>query len=100
MAATYAQSATFRNSADAIDRVTCAVLFYARYILGEDPGTSNHSLRAAWAKNAFQNPQSVASGLLAAISLDGNIVNILPTAPTDAQLQSATETAINQILNF
>lgn len=97
--ASYGQIATFKNSSDAMDRVTVAVVNYARYILGEDPGTANHTLRSRWAKEAFQNPVGVASGLLMAVATDGTIQGALPT-PTDAQIQSATEFAINTILNF
>jgi hypothetical protein len=76
-----------------------AVVTYARYILGEDPTTANHALRVNWAKGAFQNPSGVAGGLLAAVSIDSNIRDVLAST-TDATLQSATEFAINQILNF
>lgn len=100
MAAKYSDSAAWKNSSDAIDRVTIAVFFYARFILGEDPVTPLHSVRVNWAKGAFQNPGGVASGLLVAISMDGTISATLPGIPTDQQIQSATETAINQILNF
>lgn len=99
MADTYSQIAAWKNSSDAIDRVTVAVVTYARYILGEDPGTANHALRVNWAKGAFQNPGGAASGLLAAVATDSNINSLLASA-TDANIQSATEFAINTVLNF
>lgn len=98
--ATYSQSATWKNSSDAIDRITCAVLIYARFIIGEASSVALHSVRANWAKGAFQNPGGTASGLLSAVALDPNITANLPTTPTDAVLQAATESAINTILNF
>lgn len=99
MSSTYTNIAAWKNSPDAIDRVTVAVTTYARYILGEDPATSNHALRASWAKGAFSNPGSIAAGLLNAVSIDGNIRDVLASA-TDAAIQSATEFAANQVLNF
>ncbi len=99
MSSTYAQIAGWKNSSDAIDRVTISVVTYARFILGEDPATPNHALRANWAKNAFANAGGVAAGLLHAVAIDGNIRDVLESA-TDAAVQSATEFAVNQVLNF
>lgn len=97
--ATYAQLATLRNSSAFRDRVELAVVFYARYIISEDPATPLHNVRANWAKNAFQNPSGVSNGLLNAVALDGTIGNVLDAA-TDGQVQSATEAVINTILSF
>src|SRR4051812_6551169 len=97
--ASYADTATLRNSSAFRDRVEIAVVFYSRYILGEDPGTALHNVRVNWAKGAFQNPSAVASGLMNAVALDGTIQSVMGAA-TDAQVQSATETVINTILSF
>lgn len=97
--ATYAQLATLRNTSAFRDRVELAVVFYARFIIGESPATPLHNTRANWAKSAFQNPSAVAGGLLNAVALDATIASVLDAA-TDAQMQSATETVINTILSF
>ncbi len=99
MSSTYTQIAGWKNSSDAIDRVTVAVVGYARYILGEDPGVTNHALRSNWAKGAFQNPGGIAGGLISAVATDGTVRDLLGSA-TDAQIQSATEFAVNTVLNF
>lgn len=97
----YAQIAGFKNASSSLDGAAVAVVTYARFILGEDPATQNHALRVNWAKGAFQNPYGAAGGLLMAVASDGNIKATLPTpGPTDAQLQSAVEFAVNTVLNF
>jgi hypothetical protein len=99
--AAYSAIAAWKNASSSLDAVTVAVATYARFILGEDPNTANHAMRVAWAKNAFQNPQNAASGLLMAVANDGVIAGTLPTpGPTDAQVQSALEFAVNTVLNF
>jgi hypothetical protein len=98
---TYAQIAAWKNASSSIDAATVAVVTYARFILGEDPAVAGHAARVNWAKNAFQNPQGAASGLLMAVASDGNIQATLPTpGPSDAQIQSALEFAVNTVLNF
>ncbi len=96
--ATYAQIATLKNASTFQDRVTLAVVFYARYLLGQ-PATPLAKL--IWARNAFQNPGSVASGLFSAVALDGTIsdATVLGNA-TDAQIQTATEAVLVQALEF
>ena len=98
MAATYSDSATWKNSSDCIDRVSIAVFKYAQYLIGQ--AGSATLKQAEWARNAYQNPGGVASGFLTAVSFDPNVTANLPTVPTDAVLQSATETAINTTLAF
>lgn len=48
--ATYAQSATWKNSSDAIDRCTIAVFKYAQYLIGQ--AGSATLKQAEWARNA------------------------------------------------
>jgi hypothetical protein len=98
MAATYSQSAAWKNSSDCIDRVTIAVFKYAQYLIGQ---AGNATLKQGmWARNAYQAPGGVAAGFLSAVAFDAGVMATLPTAPTDAVLQTATETAINATLGF
>ncbi len=97
--ATYAETANLVNSSTFRDAVTVAVAKYAAYILNEGAGVAYHNQRVQWAKPAYQNPGGVAGGLLAAIALDSNIQSNMPT-PSDAQIQAATEVAVNTTMAF
>lgn len=99
--ATYADIATFKNSADSIDRISVAVINYARFLLADKTKTLAQVTlaQAQWARGAFQNPGGVASGLLFAVASDSNIQAQLPK-PDDPTIQAATELAVNTVLNF
>lgn len=97
--ATYADTATLKNSSTFRDAVTIAVAKYASYILNEGAGVQFHNQRAAWAKGAYVSPDGVAGGLLAVIALDSNVQAAIPTV-SDATIQSATENAINTTMGF
>lgn len=96
--ATYPLIAANRNSSNFQDRVTLAVAIYARYLLGL--ASSNPYNKIAWARNAYQNPQNAATGLFTVIALDPVISDaaVLGNA-TDAQIQTATETAVNTLFS-
>lgn len=98
--ASYSAIATMRNSSTFQDRVALAVAFYARYLLGQASATPIPNNKVSWARNAYQNPIGAASGLLTIIALDGTISDaaVLGNA-TDAQIQSATEAAVNTLFS-
>lgn len=98
--ASYSALATLRNTSTFQDRVTLAVAFYARYLLGQASSTPIPNNKVSWARNAFQNPAGAASGLYTIIALDGTISDsaVLSNA-TDAQVQSATEAAVNTLFS-
>jgi hypothetical protein len=89
-----------------VDRVTMAVSFFARYILDEDPATSNHTVRYEWAKRAYRNPKQEAFNLMESIALDSAFANQDPldfanTPDTGAgSVQAAVEATLARILKF
>lgn len=98
---TYSDLATMRNSSAFIDRCTFSVVYFARYIINEDPATQNHQRRFDWARQAIQNPQGMVSGLLTAIAADNIFASQDPldlgTTPDSGagSVQAAVEATIN-----
>lgn len=104
---TYSELAALARSAAFIDRSAIAVAEYAKYILNENPATSNHQRRYDWARRAALNPRGEASGLLETIAIDPTFANQNPlnfaTTPDTGSpsLQAAVEATINAtVLQF
>jgi hypothetical protein len=101
MALDYTGSATLMNDPVFRGRVKVAVLKYAGYITGEDPGVPAHNSRLKWAQNALTQPDFVAGQVTPIVVGDPGIQAAnQPDASdvTDSTVQSATEGAINKIL--
>ena len=98
---TYSELASMAASSSFIDRVTMAVVIYARYLLAEAANVADHRRRANWAQTAIQNPRGIVTGLLPAIAADGQFANQDPldlASTTDSALQIAIEATINSTL--
>ena len=95
--ATYLDLANLANDASFLARVGYAIGKYASYIFNEDPGSQNHAARLNWAVKATTNVPAMAATLVPKICQDTNVVAGL-AAVTDANLQTATETAANGLI--
>jgi hypothetical protein len=93
----YSSLGALQTDATFAMRVGYAILKYASYISNEDPGTTNHVARHNWALRATSSVVSMRDLLMPAILMDGNVV-AGGSAVTDANLQSATETAANTLI--
>lgn len=106
MAADYSDLAGLVNASAFQDHVAVAVTKFAQFIIGEDPAVALHASRAAWAKTALLSPRTTGGQVAFAVALDPIFVNqaqgsVSVTNVTDAQVQTAVETAINNtILKF
>ena len=84
-------NSTFRN------RVAVAVCVAADTIRTEDAATDNHANRIIWAKQAFQNPGSVAGIVIRAVIIANK------TAATEAILgasDSAIQTNVDAVVDI
>ena len=98
---TYLELYQASANADFLDRLAIAVAYYARYIINENPATSNHQRRFQWASAAILSPRGMAIQLFASIILDSVFTTQNPLSIatiTDSQLQPVVETAINTTL--
>lgn len=73
-------------------KVTVACIVAAEAIMAEDAGTANHANRLIWAQSVFANPTTEAIRMTFAALAANN-------AATVAQIQSATDAAIQTIVN-
>lgn len=85
---TLAIDGTFRN------RVAIAVVEAVRTVVTEDPATTNHAARLAWAFKAIGNPDLMANKMVWGVVTNAT-VRSNGLASTDAQIQ----TAVNQLIN-
>lgn len=101
---TYQQLYALSAHGDLHDRCTIAIEKYGQFIADESADTAFHHSRFNWAMGAQSNPRGVAAPLLVRIAFDPIFSNQDPwtdpatglAAVTDAQLQSAVETAVNR----
>jgi hypothetical protein len=95
--ATYLDLATLASDQNFLARMAYACGKYAAYIQNEDSGVANHAARHNWQLKAQSSPSQMALALVQAICLDSNVVAGL-SAVSDADLQTATETAANALI--
>jgi hypothetical protein len=97
MALTYTESADLMNDAAFRNRVMVACLKFADYIAAEGNDVPAHNTRLRWANACMQNPQMTAVQVTpTTVMQDG--VQEAGAEITDADLQIAVETAVNQML--
>jgi len=94
--ATYNELRGLFNSSDLKNRVSVACIVAAETIRGEDVGTTNHTNRLAWAKQAFSNPNGMATQMLMALlaaNKDAAVAAI--EGASDAALQTKVDAAVD-----
>ena len=97
MALTYQQSSDLMNDFQFRGRIKVAVLHFATYIAGEEPGTTAHNSRYRWAQNAFQSPDTTAATIHPAVVMTDNVQQD-GAEIDDVTLQSAVESVVNKII--
>jgi len=93
----YNDSALLMNDMEFRGRVKVACLHFATYIQGEPTNIPAHNTRYGWAKTTIQNPDNAAMNVTPAVVQDPNVQS-KGKSITDAELQTATETAVNNWL--
>lgn len=80
-----------------LQRIQIALATFAEYIFNEAPGTTYHSQRYAWAKNAIFQLSNIANQIACGVVLDPNVATNLNFS-TDAEIQAAVEAQCNTLL--
>lgn len=78
--------------------VAAAIAVTSQQIVLEDPATTNHAQRLAWAQKALLDPVSMATIMVWGILADPNVIAAMPS-PSDAVIQTAVNAAVNNFLN-
>ena len=97
MAMTYVESAALMVDPVFMSRVKVACLTFAEYIINEPQTTPAHNTRFRWATSAVQSPDSAAAAVTPIVVMDPN-VQAQGSAISDADLQTAVETALNKMM--
>ncbi len=101
MALTYEQSSALMADATFRGRIEVACLKFADYIYGEATNTPGHSTRIKWQQATMLNPSASAAQVTPTVVMDPAVQDSSTgdgSDVTDAQLQSATENAVNKVL--
>lgn len=85
--ATYSELVQLANNNTLLDRMAAAVAVQADVIRQETAGTTNHTNRLKWAKQAFSDPKAMANKMSWAI-LAANV------AQTLTAIQNASDSAL------
>jgi hypothetical protein len=97
MALTYEETADLMKDATFRGRVSVACVNFARYITDEASSTPAHSTRYKWAQQTLAVPEAAVNQVIPTVVTD-TAVQADGAAITDANLQSAVETAVNKLL--
>ena len=97
MSLTYQTSADLMRDASFNSRIKVACLHFADYIAGEAPTTPAHKTRIKWAQTVTDSPDGAASRIVSVVVMDPQVQSD-GAAITDANLQTAVETAVNNML--
>ena len=89
----YSELASLMQDGSFRERVKVAVLSWADYVYGEDPGTPAHNNRYQYAQKTFLNSDAIAAQLQPVVVMDP-VIRTNGSDVTDAELQSAVENAI------
>lgn len=101
MALSYDQSAALMGDTAFRGRVKVSCMKYADYILLEAASTPAHNTRYKWAQATMINPDGSAATVTPTVVMDPAVQASSAgdgTDINDADLQSATENAINKML--
>lgn len=99
-AATYAQRATFSQSAAWLGRVSMACVVGAIAVINEDPATANHATRVKLSAAVLKEPEFIARRLAVVLAAAAPVVattagdppvTTVDTTLTDAQLQALVD---------
>jgi hypothetical protein len=93
----YAGSAALMADQAFRDRIKVASLHYAQYIIGESPSVTAHNTRYRWAQNTMVAPDTTVAQITPAVVMQDSVQQ-QGAAITDADLQTAVETTVNQLM--
>jgi hypothetical protein len=97
MALTYQESAELMRDSTFLDRVKVSCLHYAEYISNEDITVPAHKTRVRWAQSTMDSPDTVAARMTPTVVMDPAVQEQGGTI-SDAELQTAVETAVDKLL--
>jgi hypothetical protein len=94
--ATYAELLLASEDAGLRNKVRVACIVAAEAIRTEDAGTANHAARLAWARSAFESPESVTQRMLWAVLAQNKAAALAAiTGASDATVQTAVNAAVD-----
>jgi hypothetical protein len=94
--ATYAELLSALDNEALLAKIRVAIWVAADAVRAEDTGTINHANRLLWAKAALQNPDSVAKQMVPIVLAQNRSATLAEiVGATDAQVQTAVNTAVN-----
>lgn len=97
MALTYDQSAALMTDMTFRGRVKVACMTFADYIMAEPTATPAHTTRVKWAQQTYQMPDQVAQQVQPPTVMQDS-VQAAGSTVSDADLQIAVETVVNQLM--
>jgi hypothetical protein len=97
MALTYEESAALMNDTDFRSRIMVACLKFADYILAEQNSVPAHNTRLRWASACVASPQMTAVQVQPTTVMQDSVQE-QGAEISDADLQIAVETSVNQML--
>lgn len=99
MAITLAQAYTIAvDQGTNTPRVIAAVANAAVAVLIEDPATSQHAARLAWAQKALSDPINMGKKMIWGVVADTNVQNA-GAVPSDAIVQTSVNSLVNAFLS-
>jgi hypothetical protein len=97
MALTYEQSAQLMADLDFRNRIMVACLKFAEYIANESPAVPAHNTRLRWASGCMASPQMIAAQTQPTTVMQEQVQE-QGAEISDADLQVAVETSVNQLI--
>lgn len=94
--ATYAELIQASNDGGLNTRIQVACFVAAEIVRTEDPATTNHAARLAWARNVFVDPHNEAKRMVWAVLAQNRAATLAQiTGATDAAVQTAVNAAVD-----
>jgi len=94
---TYEETGALMQDQVFFGRVQVACLHFAEYISGEAASVPAHNTRYKWAQSTFINPVQATAAVMPAVVME-DLVQTNGKDITDADLQTATEQAVNKLM--
>lgn len=94
--ATYQDLLTAAQNDGLKQKVRVGCMIAANSIMTENPATTNHAARMAWARSVYENPEVIGKRMLWAVIAQNNAVALSAiTGASDAAVQTAVNAAVD-----
>jgi hypothetical protein len=97
--ATYAELYELTNDRALLDKVMIAVAIACETIRAEDPATTDHDKRVAWAKRAITNVDGVSRNMMWVLLAQNQAFTVAQiSGASDATIQAAVDSIVGLVL--